>query len=222
MGLNLGTPKLIGQRGGLNLVVRQDSLFFRDFNMKIIQSAGAPVGNYEEGSMLLNTKDLNLYIATNFKTTQIPSKVWYKLNTGGTTVKDFSGNKFEGTLAGSPVFSTGKYGNGITFDGSDDKIAIDTSSAISFNADWTWEGWVKIPADATPGTKLFLISRRKGAVEHFTMWIDITAGPDAKVKIRWQNGGGSTTVTPNTSLTLGSFTYLSINLDKTFPLNLNP
>ena len=192
-----------------NIVFRTDIIKFGT-DIQLVQAAGPPSGNWPDNSLFLNIKDLNLYISANFKTTQTPSVIWYKLNGDA---KDFSSNGFDGTTAGSPVFSAGKYGDGITFDGSDDKLTIPGTTGINFNSDWTWEGWVFIPATVTSGNKLYLLDRFVGAAQHITMWIDITAGPNAKVKVQWNNGGGATTVTINTSLTLGVWTYLSINHD---------
>ncbi len=63
----------------------------------------------------------------------------------GTKATDFSGNKNTGTLTNGPVWTTGKFGNGISFDGTDDYVdtGSDPSSVLKITGVMTISEWVK-------------------------------------------------------------------------------
>lgn len=64
----------------------------------------------------------------------------------GTTTADKTGNGITGTLTNGPTWSAGKFGKGISFDGTDDYASI-ASPATLRNQDFTIGFWVK------PGTQ---------------------------------------------------------------------
>ena len=175
MALNLQNLGLIGQRARQKLIVRQDSLFFRDFNMQIIQSSGVPVGNYEEGSMLMNKVDAKLYMPVNIAAFATPSELYLKFDSNS---KDYSGNKILTTEDGV-TYVAGKYQKAINFDGVNDKLTIDASMGMAFNTDWTISFWIY------PTGTNYIIERYKDGNEYFYMKVD--AGT---VFLLWNNGAG--------------------------------
>ncbi len=54
--------------------------------------------------------------------------------------RDVSGNGNDGTLVGTPVFSAGKYGQGVTFDGASDYVQLPPQVADS--GDFTFAAWI--------------------------------------------------------------------------------
>ena len=61
----------------------------------------------------------------------------------GTTVYDTSGNGNDGTLTSGPVWTRGKHGSALEFDGSDDYV--DVGSGINLtSSDFTYQAWVKV------------------------------------------------------------------------------
>ncbi|MCK4883863.1 MAG: DUF2341 domain-containing protein, partial [Candidatus Diapherotrites archaeon] len=66
---------------------------------------------------------------------------WHFSEETGTVAKDFSGNNNNGTLINGPVWTTGKFGNGLQFDGVNDFIELTNSSSVSFPA-MTLSAWV--------------------------------------------------------------------------------
>src|SRR2546422_274680 len=60
----------------------------------------------------------------------------------GTTTADSSGNGFNGTLANGASWTTGKNGNGLSFDGIDDKVILPATLDIAA-LPFTLEAWVK-------------------------------------------------------------------------------
>ncbi len=194
MALNLGTPRVIGQRGGLNLVVRQDSLLFQDFNMEIIQAAGAPVGEYEQGSMFLNARDAKLYLAANYKIANTPDLLWYKFNENA---QDFSsGQKANGTVTSSTYTSipNGKYRQAINLDGTDDKVEIPAAMGLDWDSDWTISFWINIDATYINGQEIYILERFKDADEYIYFTFEGAVGT-AILRLRYANGGGETEVT---------------------------
>ncbi|MBI5360562.1 MAG: DUF2341 domain-containing protein [Planctomycetes bacterium] len=66
----------------------------------------------------------------------------------GTAVADTSGNSNNGTLSGTPTWSAGKFGNGISFNGNSDVMAI---TSISCGSAYTIETWFSYPQPAATG-----------------------------------------------------------------------
>jgi hypothetical protein len=60
----------------------------------------------------------------------------------GTTVNDSSGNGNTGTLTNGPVWTTGKSGPGLKFDGTDDYVTVPSSSSLQITGDITTEMWI--------------------------------------------------------------------------------
>ncbi len=61
----------------------------------------------------------------------------------GTTAADKSGNGLNGTLTNGPVWSLGKIGEAVFFDGSNDQIQVSHNSLLNVVTGYTVEGWVK-------------------------------------------------------------------------------
>jgi len=71
---------------------------------------------------------------------------YWSFNEGsGTTATDFSGNGNTGTLTNGPTWVDGKRGKGLSFDGSDDYVALGSNSIFTFGTnDFTASGWIYI------------------------------------------------------------------------------
>src|SRR3990167_464828 len=72
---------------------------------------------------------------------------WWKLDEGsGTSAGDSSGQGNTGTLAaspGTPTWTTGKIGQGLSFDGSDDYVSVANLSSQIVNSNISIAEWVK-------------------------------------------------------------------------------
>jgi fibronectin type 3 domain-containing protein len=73
---------------------------------------------------------------------------WRLDDASGVTALDSSGNGSHGTLVGGPVWTTGSFGSGLSFDGVDD--AVTTPLLTNFSA-WTVSLWVRSPAAPAQG-----------------------------------------------------------------------
>ncbi|MFA6097659.1 MAG: LamG-like jellyroll fold domain-containing protein [Candidatus Paceibacterota bacterium] len=65
--------------------------------------------------------------------------IWHFDETSGTTASDSSGNNNSGTLTNGPVWTSGKSGNALQFDGVDDFVSMPL--ALNQN-NWSIEGWI--------------------------------------------------------------------------------
>jgi len=81
-------------------------------------------------------------IATNTPITFPGLVAAYSFDEGsGTTVHDASGNGNNGTISGA-TWTTGKYGTGLSFNGSNSIININNSSSLNLTTTMTLEAWV--------------------------------------------------------------------------------
>jgi hypothetical protein len=90
---------------------------------------------------------------------------WWKLNeTNGTVASDSSGNNNPGTLFNGPVWVAGRFGNGLSFDGSNDyeDMGDPASSVLDFGASqsFSYGGWIKPGVLDVTGRRF--ISKRNG------------------------------------------------------------
>ncbi|OGG37748.1 hypothetical protein A2110_02060 [Candidatus Jorgensenbacteria bacterium GWA1_54_12] len=72
--------------------------------------------------------------------------VWHFDEGAGTSAYDNSGNGNAGTLEGSPTWaatSTCRAGRCLSFDGSDDNVAVTDSSTVDPTAAWTLSAWIR-------------------------------------------------------------------------------
>jgi len=88
---------------------------------------------------------------------------WWKLDeTAQTTAADSSGHNKHGTVNGGAVWTTGKVGGSLLFDGVDDRIVMPTTAALVGQTDFTISAWVKVDPAAGSGV---LIQQRQPSAE---------------------------------------------------------
>jgi hypothetical protein len=68
---------------------------------------------------------------------------WHFSEGGGTAVADSSGENNNGTLINDPTWTTGKYGNGLDFDGSNDYVDTTLNPSTDLGQDFTIEAWIR-------------------------------------------------------------------------------
>lgn len=92
-------------------------------------------------------------------------EIYYKLNESvGPTVTDYSGNGFDGTLAGNPTLEVaGPFPGsvGIQFDGIDDRLTPSSPYSPTFT-DFTFECWFKVASGFDPTNGTFLSWQENG------------------------------------------------------------
>jgi parallel beta-helix repeat protein len=78
----------------------------------------------------------------------------------GTTAADSSGNANHGVLVNGPLWTTGKIGNALYFDGSDDSVNIPHSNSLDLTESFTISAWVN-PAVAESDFRSVLVKNYK-------------------------------------------------------------
>jgi len=88
---------------------------------------------------------LSLYLRPPMEVTAAVNLVAaYNFDEGsGTVLIDRSGNGNQGTLINGPVWSTGKYGGALTFDGANYIVTINDANSLHLTSAMTLEAWVK-------------------------------------------------------------------------------
>ena len=68
---------------------------------------------------------------------------YWKFDEGsGTTVADSSGNGNTGTLVNGPLWTAGRVGNALFFDGIDDNVTVPDSTSLDLSSSFTLSAWV--------------------------------------------------------------------------------
>ena len=95
---------------------------------------------------------------------------WHFSESAGMKAADLSGNGFDGTLTSGPAWASGKFGNGIQFDGVDDYVDAGNKAALNpRTGNFTIEAWVK-------GTGIERMIVRKGFSGGDYMFMFMTSG----------------------------------------------
>src|SRR4029077_19546903 len=67
----------------------------------------------------------------------------YSFNEGtGAIVNDVSGNGNNGTISGATWTTSGKYGNALSFNGSNSRVTVPDSASLHLTTSMTLEAWV--------------------------------------------------------------------------------
>ncbi len=105
---------------------------------------------------------------------------WWKLDDGfGTVAKDSSGNGRDGTLVNGPVWTAGKIGDALEFNGKDSFARVPDSSALTFAVtdSYTLAAWIYLP-NVPAGWHGIICKGRQagGAAAYYGLWIGDNGG----------------------------------------------
>jgi glucose/arabinose dehydrogenase/PKD repeat protein len=120
----------------------------------------------------------------------------------GTTAADASGHGIVGTLTNGPTFSSGRYGNAVSLDGSNDYVNLGNPSALQLTGSMTLSAWVY--ASSFPVDDAAIISKRASGESGFQLDLTKDTGPRTiGFKLTSSSGGamfryGATTLQLNT------------------------
>jgi hypothetical protein len=84
----------------------------------------------------------------------------------GTTTADISGNSNMGTLNGATWTTSGKYGNALSFNGTNNTVTVADANSLDLTTGMTLEAWV-FPTIAT-GTRDVII--KQGTVDNYNLY----------------------------------------------------
>lgn len=90
-----------------------------------------------------------------------PPVAWYKTDeNSGVSANDTSGNNLTGTLTNGPIWISGKNGQALKFDGSNDSVNINDNDVLDFTTAVTLEAWIK---PDSPSPEQQIISKTNGS-----------------------------------------------------------
>ncbi len=130
-----------------------------------------------------------------------PVGYWNMDEGSGTTAADSSGNTNTGTLTNGPEWKIGKYGEGITFDGSNDYLDIGTGASIGPATSFTAEAWINQDTSASGVNTIFA----SGSNDLLNWSMDISA--TGKLDIRLDN---NTSFPSTTTITKGVWHHVAV------------
>jgi uncharacterized protein YjdB len=85
---------------------------------------------------------------------------WKLDETSGTVASDSSGNHLNGTLINGPVWTAGKVGNSLDFDGVNDEVDLGTPAELQFTGAMSLAAWVYVDSYSGEGR---IISKENGS-----------------------------------------------------------
>ncbi len=145
--------------------------------------------------------------------------------TSGTTTADISGYNHPGTLVNNPARGAGKYGQGLTFNGTNSYVNIPDHNDYTLDPaqSYTWSAWVKNTSFKEWST---VWSQTASATTFFYFYAHTTTDGDGGpvtngISVYWWN---SNTVklgahSSNNVLTAGTWSYVAVTYDASQPQN---
>jgi len=144
----------------------------------------------------------------------------------GTTTADGSGNNHTGTLVNSPVWGAGKYGQGLTFNGTSNYVNIADHADFTLDPtqSYTWSCWIKNNNFTEWGP---VWSQTSDANNFFYFYAHTTTDADGGpvtngLSVYWWINGGSAKIgthSNNNVLTVGTWSHVAVTYDASQPQN---
>lgn len=103
-----------------------------------------------DGITNTNATDRTYCVPGDTTTCNPPIGHWTFDENTGTLAKDTSANANTGTLTNGPVWTDGKVGQALQFDGSNDHVVLPTSSSLNITGDISLESWIKTSSTGFP------------------------------------------------------------------------
>ena len=131
----------------------------------------------------------------------------YSFNEGsGATVHDLSGNGNTGTIVGATWVTDGKYGDVLSFNGTNEYVTISNSSSLDLTSGMTLEAWVD-PASVS-GQKAVLIKEQStgSGLAYALDGSNASSDPSGSVVL---SGGVSDNAANSSSLPLNAWSFLA-------------
>jgi hypothetical protein len=149
------------------------------------------------------------------------------LNEGsGTAAADISGSNHPGVLTNTPTWGAGKYGPGVTFNGTSNYISIADHADFTLDPaqSYTWSSWVKNTTFKEWST---VWSQTLDANNFFYFYAhtstDVDGGPVTNgISVYWWANGGTNKVgahSSNNVLTAGVWSHVAVTYDASQPQN---
>jgi hypothetical protein len=127
----------------------------------------------------------------------------------GTTVADLSGGGRTGTISGATWTTAGRFGNALSFNGSNAWVTVADANALDLTTAMTLEAWVN--PSALNGWRCVLMKERSGGVAYSLYGNDNAPNPAVTVNV----GGGAIdqSASGTAALGVGVWTHLAATYD---------
>ncbi|MBI5360468.1 MAG: DUF2341 domain-containing protein, partial [Planctomycetes bacterium] len=193
-----------GSESALYLSNRGGGTWQYNRSVTVANNSGGTLTDYQV--LLEPFRDTGDFIGDNLNNTGLLGSWPLSEGTGGTAA-DISGNNFTGTLVNSPTWTTGKFGNGLQFNGSTQRITTADSSSWDFGTgDFSIEGWVNYGAFSGVMRLICAGSQADGANKQ---WIFGNWTSPYRLNFAYYNGAGYTDLASN-SITVSTGAWYHI------------
>lgn len=131
----------------------------------------------------------------------------------GTTAADVTGNGNTATLNDTPLWTAGRYGGGITLDGSGDFLSVANAPTLNLSGSaMTFSGWVK-PASGGTGDQVLFAKFYNGTMTapYYQYGIELGGGVSPNFYIG--TSAGLQAASMGSSLPLNEWTHLAVSFD---------
>ena len=126
----------------------------------------------------------------------------------GTTAADSTVNGRHGTLVNGPTRVTGKGGNAVDLDGTNDYVSLPTG-VVSTLSDFTISTWVNLDA-ASPWSRIFDFG--SGTTSYMFLTPANGATGTVRFAITTSGGGGEQTISGTSALPTGAWTHVAVTV----------
>ena len=126
----------------------------------------------------------------------------------GTTAADSTLNGRNGTLVGGPTYVTGKGGNAVDLNGTNQYVSLPIS-AVSSLGDFTISTWVNLDA-ASPGSRIFDFG--SGTTNYMFLTPANGATGTVRFAITTSGAGGEQTISGTSALPTGAWTHVAVTV----------
>lgn len=144
----------------------------------------------------------------------------------GTAAADISGNNHTGILTSGPTWTTGRYGQGINFNGSSNYVSIADHNNFTLDPaqNYTWSAWVK-NNNFTEWSTVW--SQTINTSNFFYFYAHTSSDPDGGpvtngVSVYWWVNNGASRIgahSSNNVLTAGVWSHITVTYDASQPQN---
>jgi hypothetical protein len=205
----------------INGVLRETNLLYTP---TVIGNTAAIGGRYSGDNYFFNGQidEFRLYnralsdaeVASLYNWAPGPIAYWKMDENTGTTANDTSGNGNTATLNNGPTWTNGKFGSGISLDGSNDFISANDSTSLDISKEFTVSGWIKLKQLPSVAAKFIGKWNETGNQRSYILGLNST-NILGYVDFAGSWGPGQA-VTSNTYVSLNQWAYVSYVYDGAF------
>ena len=136
----------------------------------------------------------------------------YSFNEGtGTSVADASGNGHVGTLTGAAWSAQGKFGNALTFNGTNAWVTVASTALLNLTTGMTLEAWVFPTAHSANWNNVIIKERTNG--EAYNLYSNINTGVPAAYVVRAAAPTAPLDARGTAQLPLNAWSHLAVTYD---------